>query len=161
MMDFLNSVLECLTGNARVMSTANKHSEKTTILTHTSTKRSSEEIANNILSTLFTSDKVDAYVKKRLNEMVGEYGWTRSIATAILQRMKNAIQQGTAMGPTIKDAFTKATDAAVDFARDHPVYCTIVTLGIRVLLMPWVIEALGFGELGPIEGTFASWWQAR
>jgi hypothetical protein len=30
----------------------------------------------------------------------------------------------------------------------------------QVVIAPWVIEALGFAELGPVEGTFASWWQS-
>jgi hypothetical protein len=31
---------------------------------------------------------------------------------------------------------------------------------LQVIIVPWVIEALGFAELGPVEGTFASWWQS-
>jgi hypothetical protein len=38
------------------------------------------------------------------------------------------------------------------FAKGHPVLCTSVALGILVILAPFVIKALGFGELGPIEG---------
>lgn len=29
---------------------------------------------------------------------------------------------------------------------------TLVAIGILVILVPWAVEALGFGELGPIEG---------
>ena len=65
------------------------------------------------------------------------------------------------MAQAMKDAFEKATSAAVGFARDHPVYCTIIALGILVILAPWVIEALGFGELGPIEGTCGSLYVQR
>ena len=52
----------------------------------------------------------------------------------------------------MKDAFDKAIDAAVEFVKDNPIFCTLVALGILVILAPWAIEALGFGELGPIEG---------
>jgi hypothetical protein len=56
------------------------------------------------------------------------------------------------MGEAMKDAVQKSTAAATEFAKEHPVFCTVVALGILVLLAPWAIEALGFGELGPIEG---------
>jgi hypothetical protein len=53
----------------------------------------------------------------------------------------------------LKEAFDKATEAAVIFAREYPVYVTAIALGILVILFPWMIEALGFGFEGPIEGT--------
>jgi hypothetical protein len=66
------------------------------------------------------------------------------------------------MGQAMKEAFEKAISEAVGFAREHPAYCTLIALGILVALgLPWAIEALGFAELGPLEGSFAAWWQAR
>jgi hypothetical protein len=53
-------------------------------------------------------------------------------------------------------ALTQAEDAAIGFAKDHPVYATLITLGILAILMPWALEFLGFGDLGPIEGLFAA-----
>jgi hypothetical protein len=54
------------------------------------------------------------------------------------------------------------------FVVEHPVFCTVVALGVlvsgcptllhmqltivKVIVSPWVIEALGFAELGPVEG---------
>ena len=81
----------------------------------------------------------------------------------------------------MRDAFEKAINTTVEFIREHPVYFIIIALGILIILAPWVIEALGFGELRPIEdkfcfpnmhkrrgstdirylGTFTVWWQAR
>jgi hypothetical protein len=52
----------------------------------------------------------------------------------------------------MKDAFEKATGAAIEFAKEHPVYFTIITLGVLVILAPWVIEALGFVEAGIVKG---------
>ena len=40
-----------------------------------------------------------------------------------------------------------------DLPRNHPVCCSLIALGILVLLLPWALEALGFAELGPVEGT--------
>ncbi|KAH9205772.1 hypothetical protein DL95DRAFT_397352 [Leptodontidium sp. 2 PMI_412] len=64
------------------------------------------------------------------------------------------------MGSTMKEAFDRASGVAEEFAREHPVLVgvmvTLVALGILALVMPWVIEALGFGALGPVEGMFGS-----
>jgi hypothetical protein len=59
-------------------------------------------------------------------------------------------------GP-LKEAYDKAvTEAAksADFARDHPVWTTLIALGILAVLLPWVIEALGFGVEGPVAREF-------
>ena len=60
------------------------------------------------------------------------------------------------MGNAMKKAFDKASSAAKEFAQKHPVYTaaiiTIIAIGMLVVITPWVVEALGFGELGPIEG---------
>ena len=63
------------------------------------------------------------------------------------------------MNAAMNDAYKKAFDAAMsieELAREHPVltgvFCTVVALGILVILAPYVLEALGFAELGPIEG---------
>ena len=65
------------------------------------------------------------------------------------------------------DAYDSATDAAdrlFQFAKDHPVasagLLTIVAVGVLVILAPAVVEALGFAELGPLEGSFAAWWES-
>ena len=52
----------------------------------------------------------------------------------------------------MKDALDRAYGAAAEFAHDHPVFLTLLALGVLVALAPYVIELLGFGELGPIEG---------
>ena len=59
------------------------------------------------------------------------------------------------MAPALQTAFKKAQEEAMDLlqtAKDHPVFVTVIALGILVLLMPAIIELLGFGALGPIEG---------
>jgi len=61
------------------------------------------------------------------------------------------------MGTVMAEAYRRALSAAEEFAREHPVLCTVIVplivLGILTLLVPWALEALGFGELGPIEGN--------
>ena len=63
------------------------------------------------------------------------------------------------MAPAMQEAYDKACEAAKTiegFAADHPiataVFCTVIALGVLVVLAPYALELLGFGELGPIEG---------
>jgi len=134
-------------------------------------------MAADVLKALFTAEKGGSDLKKTVKDIVGEYGWTENIAKAILGGLVNALNEGLQMGQAMKEAFDKAVSEATEFARDHPIFCTVIALGILVILMPWVLEALGFAELGPVEGnmnplkspvdanttylgTFAAWWQS-
>ncbi|OJJ98363.1 hypothetical protein ASPACDRAFT_79838 [Aspergillus aculeatus ATCC 16872] len=65
------------------------------------------------------------------------------------------------MAQAATEALRRASEEAFEFAQEHPVYTTILALGVFVALMPWVLEVLGFAELGPVEGSFAAWWQSR
>ena len=65
------------------------------------------------------------------------------------------------MNEVMSVAYTKACEAAKaieGFAADHPlataVFCTIIALGVLVVLTPFVLEALGFASLGPVEGKY-------
>ncbi|KAL9616328.1 MAG: hypothetical protein Q9160_008791 [Pyrenula sp. 1 TL-2023] len=121
---------------------------------HDSPPRTSDDIASSIITILLTAENPGEDLRARLDEEVHPYGWTENIAKAILRGLVNVLMKGAAMGQAMNDACDKAVNAAVEFAKEHPVYATIIALGVLVLLMPWVIEALGFGELGPIEGMF-------
>lgn len=59
----------------------------------------------------------------------------------------------------VRCTLTEAKGAAIGFAKEHPAYAVLIALGILAVLMPWALEILGFGELGPIEGSFAAAWQ--
>lgn len=65
------------------------------------------------------------------------------------------------MAKAASDALTQAEGAAIGFAKEHPAYATLIALGILAALMPWVLEILGFGGLGPIDGSFAAAWQSK
>ncbi|RDL37478.1 Uncharacterized protein BP5553_04911 [Venustampulla echinocandica] len=123
---------------------------------------SSEEnvIAADILRTLFSADQGGKHLKKSVQEIVGERGWTENIAKAILGGIENGLKQGVQVGMAMKEASEKAIAEAADFAHDHPYFCALIAIGILAILMPWVLEVLGFAELGPVEGSFAAWWQS-
>ncbi len=112
-----------------------------------------QDVATSILDALYDAEKPGQCLERTLDDLVGDYGWYESLAVALLQQLENALRAGVPMGRAMKDAFEKSVAAATGFAHDHPVFCTLVALGILVVLAPWVIEALGFGEWGPIEGT--------
>jgi len=62
------------------------------------------------------------------------------------------------------EAFTEATVAAEAFVKEHPVattmIVTVIALFILAVLTPFILEALGFGAEGVLEGSFAARWQA-
>ena len=82
--------------------------------------------------------------------------WSEAVATALLHGLENAIKTGVQMAKAASDALTQAEGAAIGFAKEHPAYATLITLGILAALMPWVLEILGLGGLGPIDGSFAA-----
>lgn len=155
-MDLLNSIIDCLMGHANENPSshlADKH------IAYRPQSRTAQEIAADVLSIILMEDTVDRITKKRLDETLGEYGWVEEIGKAVLHGLEQAIKTRAKMADAVSQAVQTATEAAVGFAKEHPVYCTLIALGVLAILMPWVIEALGFGELGPIEGSFAAFWQ--
>jgi hypothetical protein len=121
-----------------------KHSQLTT-----------KSLAADILSTLYAADTNDEHLTQRLQDVVHETGWYEDLAAAVLTGLENALKAEAPMGQAMKDAYDKATQVVADvlkFAKEHPVFCAVVALGILVILAPWAIEVVGFGELGPIEG---------
>ncbi|KAI5844429.1 hypothetical protein DFP73DRAFT_459440, partial [Morchella snyderi] len=120
-----------------------------------------QDIANEVVDALYSAEKKGRDLEQKINNIVTAYGWTENIGIAILNALESSLRKGAVMGQAMAEAFGKATNAAIDFAKEHPIYCTIIVIGILILLAPWVLEIIGFGELGPIEGTFASAWQTR
>lgn len=120
--------------------------------------RSPEPIASAIVTTILNADEPYS-LDKQLNEELSTESWTDVIAQAILHGLENAINSGADMAKAASDAAAQSRNAAVGFATDHPMYTTLIALGILALLTPWALEILGFGELGPIEGSFAAGWQ--
>lgn len=108
--------------------------------------------AADVLRTLFSADQGGKHLKKSTQDIVGKLGWTENIAKAILGGVENALRQGVQMGKAMREASEKAIAEAAGFAQDHPYFCALIAVGVLAILMPWVLEALGFAELGPVEG---------
>jgi hypothetical protein len=111
-----------------------------------------EQLANDILSLLYKAEDLDA-----LRKEVRATGWTDALARRILDGLVNALNAGAAMGGPMKEAFDKASAEAKKFVEEHPiltaVIVTLIAIGILEIMVPWAVAALGFGELGPIEGS--------
>ena len=117
-----------------------------------------EQLATDIFTILVTADKNDRTLRARVNNMVGATSWSETLAKCMLDKLEAAIKNSAAMGEAMKKCFDKASREAEQFIREHPVFAaavaTIVAIGILVLILPWVVEALGFGELGPSGGQY-------
>lgn len=142
-----------------------------------------ESLAADILSTLHAAEANDEDLVRQIEDIVHETGWYEDLAAAVLNGLEATLKAAAPLGEAMKDAYDLAAQAVAvvwGFAQDHPVFCALVALGILVILVPWAVEALGFAELGPVEGisvvvcvqgdvvlmhrlllgTFASWWQS-
>ncbi|KAK2057428.1 hypothetical protein LY76DRAFT_594222 [Colletotrichum caudatum] len=126
--------------------------------------RSAQEAAGEFIDTLRAAEKGGEGLERRLKNVVTANSWTEDIAKLILRGVEALVRNRDAIGQVVGEAVDKAADAARSvpgFAADHPVFVTLVAVGVLVVVAPWVVEALGFGELGPVANTFASFWQAR
>ncbi|PHH88388.1 hypothetical protein CDD83_7604 [Cordyceps sp. RAO-2017] len=105
-------------------------------------------------------------LRAKIDETVGVTGWTDTLAQHILQALQMTLMEGRErMGPALTHCYDNAVGAAQQefdhlcrLAKDHPgqtvaaVFLTILALGVLVELLLLVVELLGFGELGPVEG---------
>lgn len=121
-----------------------------------------EEVVAHVLGILRTAEKVGPGLQSRVRAAIGTQSWTESIARRILDGMVDIVQEGRAkMGPAMAEALQKVETTANEvfkFTKDHPetvaaIFVVVVALGLLVFMgVPWVVSALGFGELGPMEG---------
>ena len=119
--------------------------------------QTTQSLAQDIFSTLYSAQINDENLEHCIQDIVHVTGWYESLAVAVLTTLENALTKAELpMGQAMRDAYDKAAKVVEEvwqFTKDHPVFVTVVALGILVVLAPWAIAALGFGELGPIEGT--------
>jgi hypothetical protein len=154
---FMQAVLNCLTGASPANETY--PDEKRACLQYQD-PRTAESIADHIILAITTAEKGGKNLEKKLSDIVGEYGWKEKVAEWVLVKLELVLREAQKLSPALKEAYDQAWETAKGiegFVQEHPVFCTVIALGVLVLIAPWAVEALGFGELGPIEGTsFAS-----
>jgi len=168
-MNIFTPILECLClGNSTHYTVLPEQAEQPTLefsqeKPEKHSPQSTQSLAEDILTSLFNAQKIDEVLEHRFQDIVSVTSWYEDLAKAVLNGIENALKAGAPMGQAMKDAYDKAAqviEEVFQFAKDHPVFVSLIALGILVVLAPWAITALGFGELGPIEGTFAALWQS-
>ncbi len=155
MSSLFTAIIDCITGAAT--EDTSRLAEKQA-LADRHHARTLDEIASNVVDTILCTEKAGAELKVELDSIVGPYGWKEYLAEQVLQKLGAALQGAhDKLGPAIRDAYHRAWDVASSiegFVIQHPVMCTIIALGVLVVIAPWVIEALGFAKLGPVEGGY-------
>ncbi|KAJ4356181.1 uncharacterized protein N0V89_004211 [Didymosphaeria variabile] len=119
--------------------------------------RTAEEVAEQVVQALIHADKGGAHLKRALDDIVGGYGWTEKVAEWALAKLEQALGEAEKLQGPLKEAYIKACDAAVaveGFVKEHPVFVTVIAVGVLVTIAPWVLEVLGFAELGPVEDAW-------
>lgn len=119
-------------------------------------KETTEALAAELLSTLYTAESNDEHLARSLQDTVHATGWYPDLAATLLARLESALEAGAHMGQVIKDAYERAAAEIGEFAKKHPIimkmFYTAVALWVLAMLVPLALEVLGFGTLGPIEG---------
>lgn len=153
MSSLIRAFADCITGSSSNTTAAQFNDDKQGAPSRES--HTAQQIADDVVQAILTAEKGGKHLQKTLDNIVGEYGWTEKIAQWTLAKLEQALKEACKLGSVLKEAYDKAFEAAEGiegFIREHPVFCTVIALGVLVIIAPWVIEALGFGELSPIEG---------
>lgn len=164
MASLVDAICACLCG---IGDTAEEHGpllEKSHLSTFTTRTRTPDEVAADIVDLLRNAEKNNCQLKRDLDGIVSTTsgGWTLCVAKGIFNKLAKLLLSNDnceKMGTAINDALMKVEEIAqvtFDFARDHPVavevFCTILAIGVLWLMLPWVLEVLGFAAEGPVAG---------
>ena len=123
-------------------------------------KLSNDEAAESIVAAMMDADKAGPSLDATIGSIVHQAGgWSEYFAAKVLAALEAVLKAGKPLSAPMQEAYDKACEAlkaTEGFAAEHPiatgVLITVIALGILVVFAPYVLELLGFGELGPIEG---------
>ncbi|KAJ0426134.1 hypothetical protein BJY00DRAFT_307635 [Aspergillus carlsbadensis] len=125
----------------------------------TNSPLTTSQTASSIVTKIMTAES-PSDLQKQLQDDLHSTSWTEPFARSILHTIVSAISTGAQTAAAATTALVRAKDAATEFETEQPVYATLLAIGVLAILTPWVLEILGFGELGPVEGSFAARWQS-
>lgn len=91
--------------------------------------RSSESVASDLITKILEADTRYS-LEKEQNEVISIDGWSDTKAKAILDDLQNAIENGSEIARAATGAIAQSKKASVSFATDHPVYATLLALGV-------------------------------
>lgn len=150
-MDFLTQCLRRQPKQIRLAAATN---------TNTADEKSAQTV-DSFITTLYTAEKPDSELQQTLNndfnKPIRTTSLRQSFARAIFEALRKAIETARPMGLALGEIYERVVDildTIEGFARNHPIICSVIALGILVVVAPWVLEALGFAEGGILEGEF-------
>lgn len=119
-----------------------------------SSDEADDATAKRFVDVLLSAEKPGRDLHRELEDVISTSSFTESIAIRIIHTLEDAVEKGTPAAMAFKDSLDRARSEATIFACDHPVFVTIIVLGVLCLLAPNPLEWLGFAELGPVEGEW-------
>ncbi|KAK3904130.1 hypothetical protein C8A05DRAFT_42748 [Staphylotrichum tortipilum] len=129
-------------------------------------ERTAGEIGRDVARLLWEAEWNDEALQGRISEAAAGRSWNRKIVEACLDGVIEYVERGRddGMGAVMCEALDRATevaDEAFEFPRRHPEsldgFIAIVSAGLLADLQgAWMLELLGFGEVGgkeELDGT--------
>lgn len=126
-----------------------------------------EEVINILKTAASRTEINDRLHKLNWKGVITTASWTESLAKAILDALVVVLDKGRELSQPVKEAYDRAYAAAMKWKEENPEFAAmlvkiaetigegliiIIALAVLAEIMPWVIEALGFGMLGPRLG---------
>ncbi|EFZ04514.1 hypothetical protein MAA_01588 [Metarhizium robertsii ARSEF 23] len=172
-MDLAHTVLSCLFGSLESTQNSAQHavSETRSNEVFPSPHRYSsnaKKLSIDLVTLLRRSDVRGEELWEKVDQTVGSAGWSELLAENVLKALESTLKEShEKMGTVMKEAYDNAVEAAehefqklVQQAKENPlelaatILVTIVAFGVLAALAPFIVELLGFGELGPAAGEF-------
>ena len=115
--------------------------------------------AQNIVNEIKYAEKSGQTLEVAINDIaIQAGGWSEYLAERILRLLEGVLKAGKPIGDAMRYAYDKSVEAverSTTFAKDHPVLCTVIALGILAIMVPVVITALGFTGEGVAAGELS------
>ncbi|KAK0725571.1 hypothetical protein B0H67DRAFT_598780 [Lasiosphaeris hirsuta] len=128
--------------------------------------RSADDVAAEIIALLRRAEKPGLALTQQIDDTAGTTGWSEWLAERVLHMLEATLEDGrNKWGEALTNAGEHALETAqeifrelVQYVKEHPleiaalVLLSLVALGVLARLVPVVLELLGFGMEGPVEG---------
>jgi hypothetical protein len=175
-MDFATQLLSCLCltnsqpptvsfANSRRVITEKPPPQQPPSATTQDEPQTLDAMATKIITILRQAEKSGLALTESLNDAVNPTGWSERLAERVLKVLEDALSATgrDTWGQVLRDAYGKAVAVAGEIfeklaqeTKEHPelaaVLLTLLAIGVMAVLMPWVLEMLGFAAEGPVAG---------
>ena len=120
-----------------------------------------ESTATSIVNVLLNAETVNPTLGAEIASLVHKKagGWSVYLATKVLYSVETVLRARQVLNGAMKVARDKAYEAArvfESFRAEDPaaraVFMAVIAIGVLVILAPYMIELLGFAEMGPVQG---------